>query len=154
VALMQRHHVGSGRRDVIPADWSAHHRPVLSTTHTATVQLRRPGGVRGAFDDATGTWALTPFEPYFEGAARVQVMPADEQQQTTGEQQVSTLGYAVMLDSDVTGMQLEDVCTVTAVDDNGDAWLVGRELLVKSIESGSLHWERRLLCSDNLETAS
>lgn len=149
---MQRHHVGSGRRSVIPADWSAHHRGVVAATHTATITLRHPGGTRGAFNDETGTWAITPFAPYYDGPARIQVLDAGEQERAAGEQQVSTLGYAVMLDHAVAAMQLEDLATVTAVDANGDTWLVGRELTVKAMETGSLHWERRLLCTDDLET--
>lgn len=149
---MQRHHVGSGRRAVIPTDWSAHHRGVVAETHTATITLRHPGGTRGAFDDETGTWAITPFPTYYDGPARVQVLAAGEQERVAGEQEISTLGYAVMLDHAVIEMQLTDLCTVTTVDDNGDAWLVGRQLTVEAMESGSLHWERRLLCSDDLET--
>lgn len=149
---MQRHHAGSGRRTVIPTDWSAHHRPVVASTHTSTVTLRHAGGTRGTFNDATGQWTNTPHAAYFTGLARVQVLDAGEQDRAAGEQQVSTLGYAVMLDESVNAMQLGDVCEVTAVDDNGDDWLVGRELTVESIEGSSLHWERRLICSDNLET--
>lgn len=149
---MLRHHNGSGRRVAIPADWSAHHRPVLAGTRTATVTLRRPGGTPGAFDPVTGTRPNTPFPAYYTGSARVQVLPANDQVRLLGEQEVSTLGYQVSLDHEVTGIQLDDLLTVTAVDDNGDDDLVGRELTVESIERGSLHWERRLLCTDDLET--
>lgn len=149
---MRRHHTGSGRRTVIPADWAVHHRPVAAASHTATISLRHPGGTRGAFNKTTGTWATTPYAAYYTGPARVQVLATGDQVRMAGEQEVSTLGYAVMLGHAVSGMQLEDLCTVTAVDDNGDAWMVGRQLTVKTIESGSLHWERRLLCTDDLET--
>lgn len=149
---MRRHHTGSGRRSVIPTDWSAHHRPAANSTHTATVQLRRPGGVQGEFDRVTGTTPVTPYPPYYEGAARIQLLPSETQEVEAAEQEVSLARYAVMLDAAVTGFALEDLCQVTAVDDNGDAWLVGRELTVYAFESGSLHWERRLLCRDNLET--
>lgn len=149
---MQRHHNGSGRRVAIPADWSAHHRLVLAGTRTATVALRRPGGTPGAFDPNTGTYPSTPFPAYYTGAARVQVLPAAEQDQLAGEQQVSTLGYAVTLDHEVLGVQIDDLCTIADVDDNGDTELVGRGLTVEAVQRGSLHWERRLLCSDNLET--
>lgn len=149
---MQRHHTGSGRRPAIPADWSTHHRPVLSGTRTATVTLRRPGGTPGTFDPEAGTRPTTPFEAYYTGEARVQVLPASEQDHLTGGQEVSTLGYAVTLDHEVTGVQLEDLCTVTAIDDNGDPELIGRDLVVEAIQRGSLHWERRLLCTDDLET--
>ena len=158
---MQRHHNGSGRRTVITEDWSAHHRPVMAGTHTATVSLRRPGGTPGVFDPVTGTFPSTPFAAYYTGPARVQKLSLGgaEQIRLAGDQEVSTLGYAVMLDHTLedtetfgTAVQLDDVCQVTEVDDNGDETLVGRELIVGAIERGSLHWERRLLCTDNLET--
>lgn len=149
---MQRHHVGSGRRTVIPADWSAHHRGLLAGTRTATVTLRRPGGTPGAFDPNTGTSTSTPFAAYYTGPARIQVLPSNDQVRMAGEQESSTLGYQVTLDHEVIGVQLDDLLTVTAVDDNGDDELVDRELTVQSIERGSLHWERRLLCTDDLET--
>lgn len=154
---MQRHHIGSGRRRVIPTDWSAHHRPLLTGTRDATVTLRRPGGTPGEFNEATGTYPSVPFPAYFglgatEANARIQVLSVGDQERLAAEQQVTTLGYAVMIDHAVDGMQLNDVVTVTAMDNNGDPWLVGREMSVEAIEGGSLHWERRLLCTDNLET--
>lgn len=154
---MLRHHTGSGRRTVIPADWSAHHRPIVDSTHTATVELRRPGGTKGEFIESTGTYGTVPFPPYYgagatEPNARIQVLPANAQEKQAADQEISTLGYAVMLDFAVVGAQLDDLVKVVAVGDNGDAWLVGRELTVTSIEGGSLHWERRLLATDNLET--
>lgn len=149
---MQRHHTGSGRRAVIPPDWSAHHRQVVDETHTATVTLRRPGGTRGAFDRASGTYPMTPNAVYFTGPARIQVLADTAQVALVAEQESSSLRYAVMLDHAASGIQLDDLCTVTAVDDNGDASLVGRDLTVESIARGSLHWERRLICTDDLET--
>lgn len=149
---MQRHHTGSGRRRVIPADWSAHHRPILTSTRGATVALRRPGGITGPLDAETGTYPVTPNTAYYTGPARIQILPVGERTQMAGDQEITTAAYAVMLDHQVNASQLTDLVTVTAVDDNGDAWMVGRELTVESIESGSLHWERRLLCTDNLET--
>jgi hypothetical protein len=149
---VRRHHTGSGRRSVIPADWSAHHRPAANSTHTATVQLRHAGGTRGEFDRETGTYAFTPHAPYYSGPARIQLLPAETQEVEAAEQQVSLTRYGVMLDAEVTGFALEDLCKITAVDDNGDPWLVGREITVYAAEGGSLHWERRLLCRDNLET--
>lgn len=137
---------------VIPAAWSAAHRIVVAATHTAAVSLRRPGGTQGTFDPVTGTYPTVPHSAYYDGPARVQVLATADQEHMAGEQEISTLGYAVMLEHTVSGMQIEDLCAVTAVDDNGDQWLVGRELTVESIESGSLHWERRLICTDNLET--
>lgn len=152
---MQRHHTGSGRRKVIPADWSAHHRGVLDTTRTAAVTLRHPGGVGGTFNRTTGKYAdQTPNPAYYTGSARIQVTPANERDQLAAEQEVTTLPYAVMLDDAVVGIQLDDILEVTAMDNNGDQALVGAEMLVSSIQSGSLHWERRLVCTLDLETPS
>lgn len=152
---MQHHHNGSGRRVAIPADWSAHHRPVLAGTHTATVTLRRPGGTQGAFNPTTGSYPNTPFPAYYTGPARVQILTPNETDRLSGEQQVSTLGYAVTLDhtldDSLTAVQIDDLCQVTEVDDNGDETLIDRDLVVYAIVRGSLHWERRLLVTDNLE---
>lgn len=149
---MLRHHTGTGRRRVIPRDWSEHHRPVLDTTRDATVTLARAGGTQGTFDPVSGTWGNTPATPYYTGTARIQAFSGNEQIVLAGEQTVSTLGYAVSLDHAVGGVELGDVLTVTTIDDNGDAELVGRSLTVAAIVRGSLHWERRLLCTDDLET--
>lgn len=149
---MQRHHTGSGRLQVIPTDWSEHHRGVLETTRTATVQIRQPGGTAGTFDPATGTRTVTPNTAYYTGLARIQVLGSAEQVREVAEQQVSSMAYAVTLDHSLVGVQLDDLVRVLVVDDNGDAELVGRDLTVHAIERGSLHWERRLLCSDDLET--
>lgn len=152
--------VAQGRpgTEVIPAGWSAAHQPVLDKTHGATVSLRRPGGTKGDFDRDTGKWEITPNAAYLEDqAARVQVMPTQDQETVTGGQSVTTLAYAVQLNADVAitednGVRLKDVLTVTAVDDNGDPELVGTEMVVASFESGSLHWERRIVCIRDLET--
>lgn len=159
---MLRHHTGSGRRRVIPADWSAHHRQVLDTTRTATVTLRRPGGTAGTFDRDLGEWVGgSANAPYYgagatEPNARIQVMPTvgSDQVRELVEQDVSTLAYSVLLDDAVDGVQLKDVLTVTGMDDNGDQALIGQDLVVASIESGSLHWERKLVCILDLETDS
>jgi hypothetical protein len=149
---MQRHHTGSGRARVIPHDWSAHHRPVLDTTHTVTVTIRPPGGTLGTFDPVLGTRPVTPYPVYYTGLARVQLMVrAQDQIRNAGEQQVSTIGYQVTLDSEVTGIEIGYLVRVTELDDNGDVSLIGRDLTVEAIERGSLYWERRLLCSDDLE---
>jgi hypothetical protein len=154
---MPRHHLGSGRRQVIPEDWSAHHRGVVNGTHTATVTLRRPGSTGGTFDRNSGTYTgATPYAAYYTGLARIQVMPTvgSDQVRAVAEQDVSTLAYTVLLNDAVDGVQLKDVITVADVDDNGDQDLIGAELIVSSIESGSLHWERKLVAILDLETDS
>lgn len=147
-----KHHIGSGRRTVIPTDWAEHHRPVVHATHGATITLRRPGGIKGAFNPSTGKYDFTPHPVYYEGPARIQVMATQDQAAVVGGQEVTTLAYAVQLTHDVDAIHLEDIAAVSDMDDNGDLDLVARELIVRSFESGSLHWERRLICTLNLET--
>lgn len=150
---MIRHHTGSGRRTVIPADWSAHHRQVFDGTRDATVTLRRPGGTKGAFDPVTGTYPVTPHPAYYTGGARIQILTGTSRDVLAAEQQVTTLRYSVLLDDTVDGAQVEDLCRVTAMTDNGDQTLIDRDLTVEAVVRGSLHWERRLVCTDDLEVA-
>lgn len=149
---MQRQHLGRPGTAVIPTSWAAGHRPTLAGTRDATVQLRRPGGTQGDFDPDTGTYPTVPHEPYYTGAARIQVLANQAQQHLVAEQEISLLAYAVYLEHTVSGALRSDLCTVTAVSDNGDPELVGRTLIVEAIERGSLQWQRHLVCIDNLET--
>lgn len=136
---------------VIPVDWSAHHRPVVADTWTATVTIRRPGGTQGAFDEATGTYPVTPYAAHYSGKARIQVQPIFSGERDAAGQVVSVAGYLVVVDlatSDET--KVDDVVKITAVDTNGDPSLVNRELTVSGVARGSLVWERDLTCLDDL----
>lgn len=147
---MLRHHVGSGRRPVIPATWSSHHRGVVEATQTATVTGRREGATQGPLDPETGKRETVPHAPHYTGPARVQVLASDRDVDAAG-QQLSTRTYLVtvtLTSSDE--WKVDDLVKVTAVDDNGDPSLVGRDLTVTSIARGSLVWERVLTCTDDL----
>lgn len=138
---------------VIPAGWSAHHRPVVADTWTATVTLRRPGYQAGSddFDPVTGTRTGTPHPVHFTGTARIQVQPILGGEDVAGDQEITTYGYLVAVDLATSGgTQVGDLVDVTAVDDNGDASLVGRTLTVTGVGRGSLVWERDLYAIDNL----
>lgn len=148
---MRRHHAGSGRRSVIGAAWSAHHRPVVAGTLTATCEIRHPGGTQGDFDPTTGTRPTTPHPAHYAGPCRVQVLPALEQEALTGDQQVTTVGYRVTITyDDAPELDVDDLVKITAVDDNGDPTLVGQVLKVQSFARGSLAWERDISCVDDL----
>jgi hypothetical protein len=151
VALMLRHHRGSGRRKTIEAEWSRHHRPSVNGTHTSVVSLRRSGGTRGVWDDVNGVWTTTPKEPYYVGPARIQMVSDSDLKRIVADQQISTLVYRIGLANTVTGMELGDKVTVISTDDNGDPGLVGRVFTVDTIVWSSLHWERVLVCIDSLE---
>lgn len=149
---MLRHHVGSGRRAVIGADWSAHHRPVVAGTWTATVAIRRPGVTQGGFNEETGTYDdPQPYPPHHTGKARVQVEPMFSGERDSAGQEVTVAGYLVVVDRDTSvDTEVGDICKVTAVDDNGDPALVDRELTVSGVAYGSLAWERDLTAIDDL----
>lgn len=138
---------------VIPSGWSAHHRPVATGGQTATCSLRRPGGTGKSFNSTTGTTTDTPHTAYVTGAkCRVAELTPTVAARLFGEQQVTTGTLFVTVDWTTAGaatVQIDDVLTVTAVDDNGDPSLVGRPLRVDGIGRGSLEWERVLAVVDN-----
>lgn len=148
---MLRHHEGSGRLPVVGTGWSAHHRPVANATHTCTISMRRPGGTKGAFDPAPSTYPVTPSAPYYTGKARIQMVSDSDLKRLIAGQDIGTLAYRVSIDHNVGGIELEDLVTITAIDENGDASLVGRSLTVDTVTRSSLHWERVMVCIDDLE---
>ena len=148
---MQRHHTGSGRAKVIPADWAAHHRQVAIGTMTATVTIRPSGSTAGALDPDTGKRASEARPAHYTGGARLQALPAVPAERESGEQQITVAGYLVTVELAASAAtKVGDVIKVTAVDDNGDPALVDRELRVTGVGPGSLAWERDLFASLDL----
>lgn len=135
---------------VIPDIWSTAPRVVIGKTLTATCAIRHPGGVKGAFNSTTGTYPITPHAPHFTGAARVQVLNAQEREQLVADQDVTTVGYRVVVPLEADQTQVDDVVTVTVVNEHGDPVLPDHDLVVTSVATGSLAWERDLICTDNL----
>lgn len=137
---------------VFPVRWGEQHQPVVDQTFTATIAWRLPGGTEGPFDKDALNKTVTPFPAYATGPARVQVLPALQQDKVVDEDdQVTTVGYRVSVPVDATDYQVGNLGTVTDVEvGNGDPTLVGRVLTVVAIERGSLVFERDLICTDNL----
>lgn len=148
---MIRHHTGSGRATVIPADWAAHHRPVAAGGMTATIAIRLPGGTP-SFNEETGQTTTTPFAPYLSGRARIQVAPVFGGGETVaGGQEITTVSYLVALELEGSdAIAVNHLVDVMGVDDNGGTDLVGRTLKVESVARGSLLFERDLVCIDDL----
>ena len=122
----------------------------MCKTWTSRCTIRRPGGVKGAFDTETGTYPITQPAPHFAGKARVQVLNAQDRQTLIADEPVTTVGYRVVITVEATAVKVEDVVTITCLDANGDPTLEGHELIVKAFARGSLAWERDLICIDNL----
>lgn len=136
---------------VMPADWSAGHRPVVEAAFTASCEIRHPGGSSTSIDPVTGQTVRTPFPAHYAGPCSVEILHALEQEALTGDQQVTTLGYRVTITFDAAPqLRVDDLVKITAVDDNGDPTLVGQALKVQSFARGSLAWERDINCVDDL----
>lgn len=148
--MRSRQAVGRPGTPVIPSKWSQAPRVVIEKTWTACVEIRHPGGTKGAFNATTGTYPATPHEPHFTGDARIQVLNAQERSQLIAEDPVTTVGYRVVVGLDASEVAVEDVVKITGVDDNGDPTLINHELILRSFDRGSLAWERDLICTDNL----
>lgn len=134
---------------VIPTGWSAAHRPVVDGTRTSRCTVRKPGTIKGAFNDVTGTYAQTARPPYAGGMFRIQVLALAAQDTVTGEEQVPSVGYLVTGPVYIHAAP-GDLVHVVDAGPNGDPSLTGRDLVVKSVTRGSLAWERDLHCIDHL----
>lgn len=150
---MPRQQQAQGRpgTPVLPAAWSAGHRPVVEATYTAACEIRHPGGTAPTFNATTGASSSTPNAAHYAGPCDVEVLPALEQAAVTGDQQVTTLGYRVTVAYDAAPqLKVGDLVKITAVDDNGDPTLVGQVLKVQSFARGSVAWERYIYVVDDL----
>lgn len=148
--------VAHGRPDtpVIPDGWAAAHRPTLDATHhDVTIAWRRAGGTAGGtFDPATLQKNTTAAAgPYTTSDARVQVLSGLAQERLTAEDQVTVTGYQVTVDVDASDYHVGDYGTVTAATANADPTLLGRILHVRTVQRGSLAFERVLLCVEYLD---
>lgn len=139
-----------------PADWLGGGLVVeVADIWTATCTIRHPGGTRGAFNTATGSYATTPFDPHYTGDCWVEVLPLADQQLVAADESVTQVKYLVVVDlagSETT--QVGDLVELATVDANGDPLLVGRALQVQAFARGAMAWQRNLLCSDLLPPKS
>lgn len=135
---------------VLHPRWAARSRPVAESLLEDWVEIRRPGGTPGAFDPNTGAQASTPTAAYHAGWGSVQVLPGIDQVHDQAGQQVSTLGYRVSVEADAPEPAVGDIVRVVTPGPNSDALLAGREMTVRSAETGSAHWTRDLICVDDL----
>lgn len=127
---------------------------VVADLWTADCSIRQPGGTRGAFNSTTGTYANVPFDPHYVGGCRVQVLSTEEQRELVAEEQITSVGYLVVVDLEASlACQVGDLVTITAVDDNGDPKLVAETLQVRSFARGAQPWERDLRCTFPLPKA-
>lgn len=143
---MPRPRVGYGRpgTTVIPGQWAENLRPVAEGTMTASIKLRHPGTIKGAFDDATGTYTQTPNAAYATTRCRVQAMANQADTTQTGEDTVTVAGYLLTVPATTPEVRVGDVGVVTG---SGDPQLDGHTIRVGDVVRGSLLVERDLFCT-------
>jgi hypothetical protein len=139
-----------------PAAWSGGGLVVeAGDLWTAQCTIRHPGGVRGAFNSSTGTYAVTPYPAHYSGECRVEVLQiADRNVEAAGEI-LTSIGYLIVVDlAASTEVRVDDLVTLGAPFMNGDPALVDRTFQVQSFSRGAMPWQRNLICSDFLAPES
>ncbi|WP_109507353.1 DUF6093 family protein [Nocardioides speluncae] len=141
---MRRHHTGSGKRRVIPADWQHHHAPTIEATLASTVAIGPAAGTP-AWNPATKQTETAAVPPVYDGPAAVQAVAAGLGGNTSkrvAEELVPHRSYEVTLPWDATTEVTTDhVVTVTA-DEDPD--MVGRRFTINTIERGTRRFSRVL----------
>lgn len=135
---MRRHHTGSGRRLVIPLDWSATHAVVMTDTYESSVTITSPGSATRVFNDSTGSTDTTPGSSVYTGVASL-VLVSDPQLVQVVEQAAPTTLFQLLLPFEVatvlTGF-------IVHVDDSPDPMLDGKDLNVVGTFRGDRRFAR------------
>lgn len=97
------------------------------------------------FDPALGYEPSTKQEPYYDGPGRIQARPVQSGNQTTGDQVVTVLGYAVAVPWNVTEVRSTDIIECY---ESADPRNVGKVLTVADVQSSTFETARRMSCVD------
>jgi len=132
---------------VIHPDWEQRHRPTATATMTAQCVIDRedPDGTP-VFDPIAGV-TTRPRITVYTGPCRVQRRSVAESERQSGDQEVTTADYLVVIEHDAEDVQVADRVTIGA---SSDPTLTGHALTVASVMRGSLRFERDLTCVDDL----
>ena len=113
---------------------------------TVRAIFTRRGEGAGEFDEVTGDYTGPERALVGEADVRVQVLSAAENTVTAGEQVVTLQQYRVSATVGLTGVHVDDRCTISAIGADDDPDLLGLVLRVRSVITGSLLWQRDLVC--------
>lgn len=127
--------------------WAEHHQPVTEDAMNATVTVTN-GSTGGDWTPGSGPVVGSPNVTY-TGPARVTYEPTQGRDTEAAMQAITLRRVTVALPRDVDA-QDGGVVLVTAVDANAPAWLVGRQLSIKSVGRSSHAWEQLLDCLDDV----
>lgn len=137
--------LGSAR--VVHPGWAAHHAPVAVGTMNALCRIEL-GSTGGGWIPETGTTPGTPVVTY-AGRCRVAYARTQPHQGDAADQVTTTSNVTVALPLGSAEQHRGARVTITAVDANGPAALVGRVLLVESVAYPSLAVEQVMTCTDD-----
>lgn len=133
---------------VIHPRWSGHHQPISEGAMNATITVTH-GTTGGGWSPTDGPLPEVPIVRY-TGRARLTYETTQGRDADAVGQEVTTRTVTVAIPRDVDVQQHLARVTVSAVDANGPAWLVGRVLTVQSLGRSSHAWEQILECLDDL----
>lgn len=120
-----------------------HHRPVANRQMTATCRIERPSSDTPAWDDTTGRTTYPQPTLVYEGPCRYQyTAPAGQPAPADLPTPVAEVRVVVPVTDIV--FQVNDLVTLTASEHNPD--IVGRRLVVTSVNGSSISWQRDLVC--------
>lgn len=134
---------------IIPERWEAWHQPVAEGQMTGACRITRPVEP-GTFDEAAGRSTYPEPLVLYDGACRFQASQRLNLDRAVGDAQVTVHRYQVALPVAVDGLRINDQVNVTGC--TSDPGFVGSVLRVVDILSGSLLWQRDLVCDDTTPT--
>lgn len=142
---------------LIPAGWSAHHRPTAEGRFTATGTVTIPASAADAtFDEELGYTTPGAATTVYTGPMSVQRLPVGSNVSTVqvGGREVIIRPYRVSLpiDGPTRAVPVGAIVTITDEGPGGDPDLVGRPLHVREVPLNTLAWQRDLLCEDPAPT--
>lgn len=141
---MRRHHTGSGRRQVIPADWEASHRVVAEGTMRGRVSLRKPGSSGEEWSDELEQNVATPHPPYASDVpARILALSGQARVVQLADDDEVIADYLVAIPAG----QVAETGHLVDVTATGDPDLTGRTLRVEKVVRGTERFERDLYCT-------
>lgn len=131
----------------IHPDWARHHAPASRGTMNAECTITL-GGTAGGWSPETGPTAGDPTTTY-TGQCRVTYRDAQSTEADAADQQTSTAPVTIALPLDSPAQARGARVTITEVDANGPASLIGRVFTVETVAHSSITLEQLLTCTDD-----
>lgn len=117
---------------------------VLDDDYTARCRIRHSGGIRGAFNQATGTYDNSqPYAPHYDGPCSVVALAARGGDVEAAEEIIDARGYLVKVPVAVDTVRVGDEVEIY---ESADPVLNGRRLRVDDVVLGTSRVQRELLC--------